>query len=170
MRSAPERYAEPATRTRRKPVACTIRVREPTSASPEQVLAATCDFSPAREEIWPNVSAKRLEVHELAEGFADATEGTMFLGVWWERMRYEWSPGRVIGTVIDANVYEPRVSGFDLVIEPDGSGGSVVEMGLNRVFTRSVKGRAASVVYRAGRERLFGSMLRDVLRAVEKRG
>jgi hypothetical protein len=58
---------------------------------PEQVLAAARDFSAQRAQICPNVEAKRLEVHERGDTWADVTEGTMVLGVFWERCRYEWS-------------------------------------------------------------------------------
>jgi hypothetical protein len=41
-----------------------VTVSAETSASPEQILAAARDFSVHRAKIWPNVEAKRLEVHE----------------------------------------------------------------------------------------------------------
>ena len=68
-----------------------VTVSAETSASPEQVLAAARDFSEHRAQIWPNVEAKRLEVHERGDTWAVVTEGTMVVGVFWERCRYDWS-------------------------------------------------------------------------------
>jgi hypothetical protein len=64
-----------------------VTVSAETSASPEQVLAAARDFSEHRAEIWPNVEAKRLQVHQRGDTSAEVTEGTMVLGVFWERCR-----------------------------------------------------------------------------------
>ena len=76
-----------------KPVDASLKVTvsAETSASPEQVLAAARDFSEHRAQIWPNVEAKRLEVHERGDTWAVVTEGTMVVGVFWERCRYDWS-------------------------------------------------------------------------------
>lgn len=47
-----------------------------TSASPEQVIEiAGNDFSPRRAEIWPNVRATNLVIHEQGPDHADVTEG-----------------------------------------------------------------------------------------------
>jgi hypothetical protein len=54
-----------------------VTVTGETAASPEQVVAAARDFSASRAEIWPNVEAKRLEVHEHGHTWAEVTEGTM---------------------------------------------------------------------------------------------
>jgi len=62
-----------------------VTVSAETSASPAQVLAAARDFSGRREQIWPNVEAKRLEVHDCEDSWAEVTEGTTVLGVFWER-------------------------------------------------------------------------------------
>lgn len=69
----------------------TIKVTAETSAPPERVLGAATDFSEQRAEVWSNVKAKRIEVHESGQGFADVTEGTWVVGLFWERCRYEWS-------------------------------------------------------------------------------
>jgi hypothetical protein len=59
----------------------TIKVTGETSAPPERVLEAGTDFSEWRAEVWPNVTTKRLEVHESGDTFADVTEGTWVVGV-----------------------------------------------------------------------------------------
>ena len=43
-----------------------VTVSAETSASPEQILAAARDLSAHRAQIWPNVEAKRLDVHDRA--------------------------------------------------------------------------------------------------------
>ena len=68
-----------------------VAVSAESSASPEQVLAAGYDFSERRARIWGNVKTKRLEVHERGDAWAEVTEGTMVVGVFWERCRYDWS-------------------------------------------------------------------------------
>ena len=86
----------------------TIRVAAKTSLPPERVLDAGRDFSGRRADVWPNVKVKHLEVHERGETFADVTEGTWVVGLFWERCRYDWSqPGMVKATVVDSSVFEP---------------------------------------------------------------
>ncbi len=145
-----------------------ITTRAHSSASPEQVLAAAYDFSDRRERIWPNVSTKRLQVDAEGGRFADVTEGTMALGVWWERCRYDWSqPGVVTATVIDSNVYHPELSGFVWRARPADGGGSDVEMTIYRRFKLSPKGLAATALYKLARSWWLGGMQRQVLRAIE---
>ncbi len=147
-----------------------ITTRAQSSASPEQVLAAAHDFSGGRERTWPNVSAKRLEVHAEGEKYADVTEGTVVAGVWWERCRYDWSqPGVVTATVIDSNVYHPELSGFVWRARPGDGGGSDVEMTFYRRFKVTPKGLAATALYKLAGARLLGGMQREVLRAIEGR-
>jgi hypothetical protein len=94
----------------------TVHVTTSSRLSAERVLAAGYDFSARREEIFPAVSTKYLDVHELDEASADVTEGTSAgVGVNWERCRYDWStPCLVTATVIDSNVYAPRGSSWEL--------------------------------------------------------
>ena len=100
------------------------------SLPPERVLQAARDFSPRRADVWPNVSAKHLEVHDSGENFAEVTEGTWIVGLFWERCRYEWAqPGSVKATVLDSNVFE-RDSTWELRAS-SRDGGSAVEMVLN---------------------------------------
>lgn len=157
--SGPVNSAEPSLR---------VAVSAETSASPEQVLAAGYDFSERRAQIWRNVKTKRLEVHERGDASAEVTEGTMVVGVFWERCRYDWSaPGAVTATVLDSNVFRPG-STFELRALPREGGGSAVEMIMTRNFRNGVKGTVArSINHLAGR-RLFGWYLRTTLRAIER--
>jgi hypothetical protein len=147
-----------------------ITVKEHSSASAEEVLAlAGTDFSANRAQIWPNVTTRKLEVHERGETYVDVTEGgTSIARYFWERSRYDWSePGTVKSSVIDSNVLAAG-STFELRVTPGQGGGSDVEMTLNRDFRRSAAGRMASALNHLGGERLFGSMLRRTLKAVER--
>jgi hypothetical protein len=146
-----------------------ITVTADTPASAEEVLAlAGTDFSAHRAKIWPNVTEKRLEVHERRDTYADVTEGgTGIARFFWERCRYDWSqPGTVTATVIDSNVLEPD-STFELRAAPH-AGGSKVEMTLKRRFRPSFAGRTAHAVNRLSGTRGFGWMLRSTLKAVER--
>ena len=137
------------------------------SLPPERVLQAARDFSPRRGAVWPNVSAKHLEVHDSGENFAEVTEGTWIVGLFWERCRYEWAQqGSVKATVLDSNVFE-RDSTWELRAS-SRDGGSAVEMVLNRGFRRGPKGRIGSALNHAIGKWAWGSALRSALAAVEK--
>ena len=145
----------------------TIRVATKTSLPPERVLDAGRDFSERRADVWSNVNVKHLEVHEHGETFADVTEGTWVVGLFWERSRYDWSqPGLVKATVIDSSVFEPG-STWELRATPC-DGGSEVEIVLHRGFRRGPKGRIASAVHHTAGKWVWGWFLRRALAAVEK--
>src|SRR5438045_1033779 len=55
-----------------------------TGVSPDRFMAALTDFSPARADIWPNIDAQHLKVHELGADWADVTEGSSVAGGVWE--------------------------------------------------------------------------------------
>ncbi len=147
-----------------------ITVKAHSSASAAEVLAlAGTDFSANRAQIWPNVTTRKLEIHERGETYVDVTEGGTFIArYFWERSRYDWSqPGAVKSTVIDSNGLAAG-STFELRVAPGQGGGCEVEMTLRRDFKRSAAGRIASALNHLGGERLFGSMLRRTLTAVER--
>jgi hypothetical protein len=146
-----------------------ITVSAPTSASPEQVLAATRDTTDRRSRLWPNVQPRYYEVHEVGAHHADMTEGTWVLGRMWERSRYDWSmPGVVSALVTDSNVLEPGTSTFEVRAVPAEGGGSDVEMTLQRTFRGSARGRLGFVINSAAGRLGWRSYLRKVLAAVEK--
>jgi hypothetical protein len=147
----------------------TIRVAAKTLLAPERVLDAGRDFSERRADVWSNVKVKHLEVHERGETFADVTEGTWVVGLFWERCRYDWSqPGLVKATVIDSSVFEPG-SAWELRATPC-DGGSEVEIVLHRGFRRGPKGRIASAVHHTAGEWMWGWFLRRALAAVDRQG
>jgi hypothetical protein len=135
-----------------------ITVKEHSSASAEEVLAlAGTDFSATRAQIWPNVTTRKLDVHERGETYVDVTEGgTSIARYFWERSRYDWSqPGTVKATVIDSNVLAAG-STFELRVAPGNGGGCEVEMTLQRDFRRSAAGRIGATLNHLGGEMLFG--------------
>lgn len=145
----------------------TIDVAAQTSLSPQRVLEAARDFSDRRAEVWPNVKARHLELHESGENFAEVTEGTWVAGLFWERNRYEWSqPGSVKATVIDSNIFQPGSTWELRATARDG--GSEVEMVINRGFRSGPKGRFASVVHHTVGKWLWAAFLRSSLAAVKK--
>ena len=145
----------------------TIKVAAKTPSPPQRVLQAARDFSDRRADVWANVRASHLEVHERGENFAEVEEGTWVVGLFWERNRYEWSqPGSVEATVIDSNIFQPG-STWELRATPR-DGGSEVEMVLHRGFRSGPKGRIASAVHHTVGKLLWGWFLRRALAAVEK--
>ena len=145
----------------------TIEVAVETSLPPERVLEAAHDFSDRRADVWPNVRARRIEVHESGKDFAEVTEGTWVAGVFWERNRYDWSkPGSVKATVMDSNIFRPG-STWELRASPR-DGGSAVEMVLSRGFRRGPKGRMAGAVHHTVGKLVWAWFLRSALRTVEK--
>jgi hypothetical protein len=135
------------------------------SAPAEDVLAAARDFSRRRIEIWPNVSARRYEVHASGEMFAEVTEGAL-QGLFWERTRYEWPrPGRVHQTVLDSNVLRPG-STWEITAVPNGDG-CQVECVFRHELTRTPKGRIGWAINRFASRPVYGFDLRRALAAIE---
>jgi Polyketide cyclase / dehydrase and lipid transport len=148
----------------------TVRVVAETPVPPERVLAAAHDFTERREQIWPAVSVPRLEVHELGETSADATEGTRAGPIVnWERCRYDWSqPGLVTATVTDSNVYAVPGSSWELRAAAKEDGGSRVEMAWIREFRSGPRGAFFNFLFGRLGDRLFGKYARDALANLEK--
>ncbi len=149
------------------PHVLTIKVGAETSLRPQRVLEAARDFSYRRADVWPNVRARHLEVHQRGETFAEVTEGTWVVGLFWERNRYEWSqPGSVKATVIDSNIFQPGSTWELRATTCDG--GSKVELVLHRAFRSGPKGRIASGVHHTVGKWVWSRFLRSALAAVEK--
>jgi hypothetical protein len=139
-----------------------------TTVPAARVLEAAHDFSDRRAEVFPAVSTKRLEVHELKDTSADVTEGTRAGPIVnWERCDYNWSePGVVTATVIDSNVYAFPGSSWEIKAAPS-DGGSQVEMLWVREFKRSPRGRIFGTLFGLIGNRLFQKYGRDVVKNLE---
>jgi len=131
------------------------------------VLEAARDFSDRRADVWPNVRKRYIKVHESGEDFADVTEGTWVVGLFWERNRYDWSkPGSVKATVIDSSIFQPGSTWELRATARDG--GSQVQMVLNRGFRRGPKGRIASTVHHTVGTWVWRWFLSSALATVKK--
>lgn len=108
-----------------------------TDVSPDDVFAAITDFTDQRPELWPNLSRKFYEVHATGENWAEATEGSDFMGGIWAKERYEWSPGEIRATVMDSNVFKSGT--WEMRISPR-DGGSHIDV-VNRRQPKGAKGR-----------------------------
>jgi hypothetical protein len=106
-----------------------VHVVEETTARPERVLEAARDFSERRADLWPDVHAEHLEIHDEGDTWAEVTEGNPWpIGLVWERLRYDWSePGAVRGVVIDSNIFKPG-STWEISASPTDEGGSLVQI------------------------------------------
>ena len=144
----------------------TIKVAAATSLAPQRVLEVAHDFSKRRADVWPNVRSTHLAVHESGENFAEVTEGTWVVGLFWERNRYEWSrPGSVKATVIDSNIFQPG-STWEIRATARDSG-TDVELVLHRGFRRGPKGRIASTVHHTIGKWIWAMFLRHALATIE---
>ena len=145
-----------------------VRISATCSLPPELVLAAACDFSARRAEIWPNVPAKLMTVHGVGPASADVTEGTRKgLLFAWERCDYDWSaPGCVTATVTDSNVYASPGSRWEIRAEATPEG-SIVEMIWVRRFKRTPMGVLLGTMYRAAGARLFRHDVEVTLRNMD---
>jgi hypothetical protein len=147
----------------------TIHVTTHSRLSTERLLAAGYDFSVRRAEIFPAVSPKYFEVHQLDEASADVTEGTPAgVGVNWERCHYDWStPGSVTATVTDSNVYQPDSSSWELRATP-ADDGSTVEMIWVREFKPGARGRIFGTLFRLVGKPIFAHDARRIVRNLER--
>ena len=147
-----------------------INVATDSVLAPERVLQAAVDFSDRRERVFPAVSVKRMTVHETGQTSADVTEGTR-VGptVNWERCRYDWStPGCVIATVTDSNVYATPGSNWEITATPNDDGGSHVEMIWTREFKRGPRGRFFGTLFRLVGNRIFRGYALTTIKNMEQ--
>jgi hypothetical protein len=143
----------------------TIRFREHTTSTPEQLVAGVTDFGPGRSKIFARSADGYLEVHSQGPTDADVTEGS---GGIWERLHYDWSdPGRIVMTTTDSNVWGRR-SGhtYTFTRRPDGTtdvDAVVVREGKN------VRGRLLELVVRTVGKRALAKAFANTVKAIEAR-
>jgi hypothetical protein len=147
-----------------------IKVETDSTLPPERVLHAAYDFSERRESIFPAVSVKRTTVHEVGQTSADVTEGTRAGPIVnWERCRYDWStPGCVIATVTDSNVYADPGSKWEITASPKEDGGSHVELTWTREFKRGPRGRFFGTLFRLVGDRIFRGYALTTIKNMEE--
>jgi hypothetical protein len=119
-----------------------LRFQLNSSLSPSEVMDVLTDFSPARAEKWPTIDAEHFTVHELADTWAEVTEGTASA---WERARYEWDPkgDTVTITTINSKVFGPG-GGWVFKMTPQDDG-TLVDIELTR-HPHSFKGRMVGAI------------------------
>jgi hypothetical protein len=100
---------------------------------------------------------------------AEVTEGTPTgVGTNWERCDYDWStPGVVVATVTDSNLYAVPGSVWELTAT-ERSGGSRVEMTLTRKFRHTPRGILFGTAFRTVGRLLFRKYARDVIANLER--
>ncbi|HYH73400.1 MAG TPA: hypothetical protein VD764_09280 [Nocardioides sp.] len=143
-------------------------VRAHGAVAPERFVAALTDFGPGRNEIWGNSDPRHLAVHDRGEGWAEVTEGSGAGGGVWQRLRYDWSAADVVTLdVLDSNAFGAG-SRWTYRMEPDGAGGTTVDLTIVRVPT-TTRGRVLDVLLALGGSGYFGRDLRRSLRRLESR-
>jgi hypothetical protein len=143
----------------------TIRLQQPTTATPEQFVAGLTDFGPGRQELFPNSADADLVVHDRGDGFADVTEGN---GGIWERLHYDWSdPSRVVLTTVESNVWGGR-SGHTYTFTRRQDGTTVVHAEVVREG-KNLKGRVLGFVLGLVGRQVLGGALAKTVKAIEAR-
>jgi len=143
----------------------TIHLKETTTATPDQVLAALTDFGPDRSQIWGRSADDYLTVYDQSPGHADVKEGS---GGVWERLEYDWSdPRHITMKTVDSNTWG-GASGhtYTLTQQPDGK--TEVDVVVVR-DGKNVKGKALGGVLGAFGKRVLGKELSKTVRAIEAR-
>ena len=143
----------------------TIHLKETTTATPEQFVAALTDFGPGRSKLFGRSADDYLKVHDEGPGHADVTEGS---GGVWERLDYDWSdPNRVVMKTTDSNAWGGD-SGHTYTFTrlPDGT--TEVDVVVVR-DGKNFKGRALGLVLAIFGKRVLGKGLGKTVKAVEAR-
>ncbi len=143
----------------------TIHLKQTTTATPEQFVAALTDFGPGRSQIFGRSADDYLEVHDQSPGHADVTEGS---GGVWERLDYDWTnPRRVVMRTTDSNIWGGR-SGHTYTLTPRSDGTTEVDAVVVR-DGKNAKGRALGLLLGVVGKRVLGGELRKTARAIEAR-
>ncbi len=126
-------------------------------------MDAHLDFSDRRPEIWPNLTARLCQVHNLGPGVAEVTEGTAIPGVdVWERVTYEWTDSVVRSVLADGRIFEPG-GRAEVRVEPHGDG-TRIHVDYHR-RSKTLVGRCLGAVM----QRSGGAPIKSSLRKVHGR-
>jgi hypothetical protein len=143
----------------------TIHVKETTTSTPEEFVAAITDFGPGRSKLFGNSTDDYMKVHDQGPTWADVTEGSRGI---WERLRYDWSdPNRVVMTTTDSNLWGGR-SGHTYTFTRRSDGTTGVDADIVREG-KNLKGRLLAIVLSAFGNRVLGQQFSKTVRAIEAR-
>ena len=143
----------------------TIHMKQTTTATPEQFLAALIDFGPGRSELFGNSTDDYLKVHDQGPDYADVTEGSSGI---WERLHYDWSdPHRVIMTTTDSNIWSDR-SGHTYSFTRQPNGTTDVDVVVVR-DGKNLKGKLLALVVGTVGKRVLAKALANTVKAIEAR-
>lgn len=137
-----------------------------TGVSADRFVAALTDFSASRADIWPNIDAQHLTVHEVGADWADVTEGSSLAGGVWERNRYDWSTkGTVRAETIESNTWRPG-SFWLYRVEPTETG-SHIQVTVDR-RPATLRGRLVAVLLVFAGRRALRRATEQVLRKLDQ--
>ena len=143
----------------------TIHLKQTTTATPEQFVAAITDFGPGRSKLFGNSADDYLEVHSRGPTDADVTEGSAHI---WERLHYDWSdPNRVVMKTTDSNVWGGG-SGHTYTFARRPGGTTEVDVVVVREG-KNLRGRALELAVTIIGKRFLGKTLASTAKAVEAR-
>jgi hypothetical protein len=143
----------------------TIHLKQTTTSTPEQFVAALTDFGPGRSKVFDNSADEYLKVHDQGPDQADVTEGS---GGVWERLHYDWSdPNRVVMTTTDSNLWGGD-SGWTYTLTRQPGGTTDVDVVVVREG-KNLKGRALAIVLPVVGKRFLGKGLEKTVKAIEAR-
>jgi hypothetical protein len=143
----------------------TIHLRQTTTSTPEQFIAALTDFGPGRSKLFGNSTDDYLKVHDQGATHADVTEGSRGI---WERLNYDWSdPNRVVLTTTDSNLWGGH-SGhtYTFTRQPDGK--TVVDAVVVREG-KNLKGRVLGAVVGTVGKGVLTKAFANTVKAIEAR-
>ena len=142
-----------------------IHLKQTTTATPEQFVAALTDFGPGRSKLFANSADDYLEVHSQGPAEADVTEGSAYI---WERLHYDWSdPNRVVLKTTDSNVWGGG-SGHTYMFARQPGGTTEVDVVVVREG-KNLRGRALELAVAIIGKRFLGKSLAKTAKAVEAR-
>jgi hypothetical protein len=143
----------------------TIHLRQTTTATAGQYVAALTDFGPGRSKVFGNSADDQLEVHSESAHHADVTEGSR--GVW-ERLEYDWSdPHRVVASTTDSNTWGGHSSHTYTFTQRPG-GMTEIDYVVVREG-KNLKGRILGLVVAAVGKRVLAKAFASSIKAVEAR-
>ena len=143
----------------------TIHLRQTTTATPSEFVAALTDFGPGRSKVFGNSADNFLKVHDQGPSEADVTEGSNGI---WERLHYDWSdPRHIILTTTDSNVWGGH-SGHTYTLTPLPDGRTAVDVVVVREG-KNFKGRLIGLLVGVGGKQILGKALENTIKAIEAR-